>query len=1203
MDRKFSSLLADIYAIQNHCPYPDFDEVDTLISSCPFSASNHFIKTKRSLFIDELYKSRNVLFRNSEKRSKLLQIGLLKHSLGPKSVEKIQLSLISDTRNSSSDHCLNFLNCCFSIEANDFGDKFALESELLETAVNAWMWVGKESLKHGKLLHRRIKSIISSMLSLSMKDGTVKAACLLSLIEKHPENIVLEICLDLSIEEIDLVQAETCFLNTMLRTDSYRFMGHFLSCVQDMSPRLQNAWELGYIDDSFSILLRQIDSSTEVSKALSTVLASKASKRFIAALANTVNVDLDGIAHLLDLMCTVCDTGSASYADTDLVARELITFLSQTNIKIYGDGAKSLCSLGIKILDHLEAGGKEQDELGKHLRSELFYFLFAALPVLMKKKTSLRPTKIKSDLALMWLLRLVKENPNDILSRKIEPLMYQKVCRVCLKQGITAGNDDENVSMLSLKFIGLLLKLVKNDPSVSPVSPTARDVFEMIVSHSKFELLFADTEMGEGSSDTIISELRENVLKLLISCILISDEDIQIESNVWKAIFSSFNAGISHTDVLIRYLVTISCEDSRPFMDEFHWKGCDMASREQTVTGKLDWLAGDLDTTRIRASISRFPVFDTLDLKISLDDIWKEDFFDRSLEQSESRQPSYAMDTSKRVHQYSPAFLFPLLLKNIESGVSRKKKLPSDEENSSGTRADQSNQEAMSPWDFSKSSIESVQQMCEKGIVSLCLASLSSSCEKVRCYAVSIMGLILQASISNYALEMPSWRDRPQLAMILNSVQRSILLQKALDDSGSIVPRVAPVVATFLARAATVLPRPDDALYVPMNRYFLKTEANHGAFQDMKRLPAFMSLFCSSSEDPDQSRAERMWGLQVLCDGLADASCYKLVTACHAPELILSSFENVRLSKASDEAKGAEICLLLGSLRSMIEHGEYGAHVHLIRRCGLLSWMSSVCSTRSMTTSFPTERSRILFCQLANSVVERVFCTRQLRSFEVIDEVCSLLQPVASLCLIKGQAREPSRSIYEASLTTLRAIAVGLRSMREERIVCPDILPLGVTLESSLHILKFADDSLKAKALHTLCCLPVSLTEDLQQETAKNLIVLMLDYFSNVSNDDENELSSSTTADSDQLIVLLLKRMLLLIEQCEIVLPSKNSISGKLVTKIFALRCQERFSEVNVRRLWSQCLKLLMQKVHTGGLEINSLEETIRKEISKTECY
>eukprot|EP00531_Pseudo-nitzschia_arenysensis_P012135 CAMPEP_0116146854 /NCGR_PEP_ID=MMETSP0329-20121206/17407_1 /TAXON_ID=697910 /ORGANISM="Pseudo-nitzschia arenysensis, Strain B593" /LENGTH=65 /DNA_ID=CAMNT_0003642671 /DNA_START=1 /DNA_END=195 /DNA_ORIENTATION=+ len=65
----------------------------------------------------------------------------------------------------------------------------------------------------------------------------------------------------------------------------------------------------------------------------------------------------------------------------------------------------------------------------------------------MKKKSSLRPTRVKSDLALKWLIRLVEENPDDLLSRKIEPLTYQKVCRVCLKQGITTGNDDEKVSM------------------------------------------------------------------------------------------------------------------------------------------------------------------------------------------------------------------------------------------------------------------------------------------------------------------------------------------------------------------------------------------------------------------------------------------------------------------------------------------------------------------------------------------------------------------------------------------------------------------------------------------------------------------------------------------------------------------------------------------------------------------------------------
>ena len=1198
-----------------------------LLLSCPYSASNRFVKTRRSVLINEVYKSRSCLFLNGEERSKLLRMGLVKNNFSSKSNEKIQLSLISDKRNTFSNLCLEFLNSCFRIEPEYFGKEFALENELLETAVNAWIWTGKEAQRHGTLMHRKMRSIISLMLTHSLKNDTVKAACLLSLIQKYPESLVLDLCLDFSTEEESLIVAERDFLNTILRTDSYRFMGHMLSCLQDMGPRLLNAWKKGYLDDSFGILLRQAKPASDMSKSLSAVVASQASKRFIASLASTEIEDLDGITPLLNLILTIFETKSTSAIDTHLIARELMNFFTlcrkRQSIQGYGDGTRSICKFGMCILEYLQSTGEHMDEQTKELSSELFCFLFAALPVIMKKNVLQKARRLQSDLVLTWLIRLIRKNSDHLDLSKIEKSIYQKVSRVCLKHGVAVGYDDENIPMLSLQFMALLIERMHKDCPASPTSPTAREVFEMVVSHSKFKQLFTDVESGIEDTITAGPKAKDHVIKLMITCVTISSEDIQIKSDVWKIIFASFNAGISHGDVLIRHLVSISSDDSLPFIDEVHWKGCNLDNRDQTLTGnqtltgKLDWLIDALHPTRIRASISRFPIFDRLDLAFSLNEIWTEQLFDRNHEQMESlveidqplscsfkpKKVSYSADIRRRdreasyAEQYSPAFLLPLLLKTIELALSRNKKMTSNEFQTSRSIDDENRQELILPWNFSKSSIESIQRLCEKEIVSICLMSLSSLCEKVRCYAVSILGLILQACRSNYALDSPSWRDRPQLVMILNSVQRCLVIQKALNEGDSMVQRVAPVVATFLARAATVLRRPDDALYVPMNRYFLKNEANHGAFQDMKRLPAFMSLFCSSSEDANQSRAERMWGLQVLCDGLADASCYKLVTSCHAPELILSSFENIRLSKASDEAKGAEICLLLDSLRSMIEHGEYGAHIHLIRRCGLLSWMSSMCSTRSLSVAFPTERSRISFCQLANSAVERVFCTPQLRSFELIDEVCSLIQPIVSFCLIKGQSREPSQGIYQASTSTLHTLAIGLRNLKEERILCPDILPLGVSLESSLHLLRIADDSMKEQSLHTLCCLPFSLTRDLEDETAQNLILLMLDYFGDIPNDHKS--SSSMDEDSDQLLVLLLQRIFLLIEQSEIVLPSKKMISSDIVTKIFALRCHQRFSEVNVRKLWSQSLKLLTQKVYSGGLEIESLEETIRKEISK----
>jgi len=432
--------------------------------------------------------------------------------------------------------------------------------------------------------------------------------------------------------------------------------------------------------------------------------------------------------------------------------------------------------------------------------------------------------------------------------------------------------------------------------------------------------------------------------------------------------------------------------------------------------------------------------------------------------------------------------------------------------------------------------------------------------------------------------------------MILNSVQRSLVLQKSLEVD-SAVPKVTPIVANFLARAALVLPRPDDALYVPINRYFLKSEADHGAFQDTNRLPGFMSLFCSSSEDSNQSRAERMWGLQMLCDGLVDASCYRLATSCHAPEMILSSFENVRLSHSSDEAKGAEICSLLESLKSMIDHGEFGALVHLVRRCGILSWMSSLCTNRPLDTTFPTERARISFCKLARSVVEMTFSTPQLKSSNVVDEMCALIQPLLSLCLIKRDTGLFSHDLYKASFAVLQSISIGLSSLRDEGLPCPNVQPMGASIEISFCVLKIADDSMKEISLQTLCSLPISLTVG-QLETAHNLILLSLHYFDIISNKaDRTSSLSIMKKDKDELIRSVLQRIALLVERYEIQSMPTASIVTDIIRKVYVLRCDSRISEIEVRALWSRCLRLLIQNTSRSDKSMHFLKGEVLEEL------
>lgn len=1196
-----SSALDDIYSIQKHIPFANFDEIDMLVVSCPFFTSNKFITRRKKNSVDVLFKSRNEIFLGIDKRSQFLRICLAKNHLPPNSFEKIQLSLISDTKNRFSNIGLQFLVCCFGIQAQKFDEDFAFEYSMLETVINAWLWVAKEAKNNESALYRQIKSNLCALLTHSLKQESVKAAALLVILDRHPESLVLELCLDFSIEdEKSWVLAEIEFLNILLELNSHRFLRPILSNLRNMDARLSNAWEAGYLDSSIEILLRQIKSSPEMLNSFFEVVTPIASQRLIQTLSKMETPVLDKIVPLMNLMCGVFDSGNTISCDIFSLTKEVVRILSlfrrTQSIKSYGNGIERTCCVGMCILNSLKSTNayENSDALTKQLTSELFHFLFAALPLILKQHSSHAPLGLSPGMVLTWLIALIKDSGSfdTLLLKQMEASVAKKVCRACLKHGVSVENDITNIPTLSLHFMSLLMRqLLDGESFFAPIIPSARDVFYMIASHSKFEKLFTDAENNE--EDMKRTKTKEAVLRLMISCVIVSTDDIEIEPLTWRILFASTNAGLSRFDVLIRNLVSVCSINSIPFTDEFRWKECETHKEEQVLSRRFDWLIDALDTARIRSTISRFPYSDRMNQDVTLDSIWAE----QDLHENDNEIPTNSRKDGEmgRADRYSPAFLLPLLLEGIELGLSPNKRIAADGSPIVTSRDNEVNRE---PMIFSKSSIASIHMLCEKGVISLCLVSLSSLCEEIRCYAVSILGLILQACNTTEAFESSSWRDRPQLVMILNSVQRSFVLQKALDEDDSAVPKITPIIANFLARAALVLPKPDDPLYVSINRYFLKTEADHGAFQDMKRLPAFMSLFCSSSEDSNQSRAERMWVLQMISDGLVDESCYRLATSCHAPDLILSSFENVRLSHASVEAKGAEICLLLESLKSMIDHGEFGALVHLVRRSGILSWMGSLCTSRPLDTAFPTQRARISFCKLASSVVEKVFCTPQLKSSNFIDETCALIQPLLSLCLIKCDTGQSSHDIYKASFAALHSISVGLSNVREDGLPCPNIQPMGASIETSFRVLKIADDSTKEVLLQILCGLPISLTPDPQQETAQNFIMLSLQYYSDiVSNKSDSTSSVSINEDKDKLIRLVLQRIALLVERFETKSLSSNSTATNIIKKVFELRCDSGISEVEVRALWSRCLRLLIQNASSSDESIGFLKGAPLKEL------
>ena len=433
----------------------------------------------------------------------------------------------------------------------------------------------------------------------------------------------------------------------------------------------------------------------------------------------------------------------------------------------------------------------------------------------------------------------------------------------------------------------------------------------------------------------------------------------------------------------------------------------------------------------MRATLAQFPVNDTLlllnqevvaSLEGSDDDSVssnttssenraESDHDGSKIEQSKydagvmARQNKHHHPIENANDKYSPGFLLPLILGALESGLSVK----SEESNS---RMDVDEETPPSEPDFDAPfSIQSdlaliAHGLCEKGGLALAIAALCSSCARIRQVAVSILTLFLLALESQEAKELSSWRERPQILMVLHSLRRGLLSRMSSkvsttgkDSLQSEIPRLPVAVALFLARSSLVVTKPEDFLYVSINRFFLKSEIDGGAFQDMNRIPGFVSLFCSSNDDPFQARKERLWALHLLQDSTLDSHSYALVASCHAPELIISSIDNFRSRENAGDKEGLEVSLILQVLTGFISNGGFKAFRHLVGRMGLLSWVRTIFIGRPIFHILPSSKSRQALLRLVKSAADAAVVHGTTRKDVLVQELIALPELLIQLAL------------------------------------------------------------------------------------------------------------------------------------------------------------------------------------------------------------
>jgi hypothetical protein len=226
-------------------------------------------------------------------------------------------------------------------------------------------------------------------------------------------------------------------------------------------------------------------------------------------------------------------------------------------------GEADLLQIGVEILKASNASFDSvgESDLKKQLRSALFCHLLELIPRCLKQHYGKRSgsTHVTQDplnlFGLIFDMIDEVEGYDDGIFIDSGSTSLQRMIRSCLKYGIAddiVSDKDQQIRSSSLKLIRKILTEV-SCPSSSPKAffgsatlPPASDVFKMVVSHSKFQSVISH------NGDDTFDSLRLELIELLLCCISLSPEGIDMESSVFKTLISGFGAGLGQVDTALR---------------------------------------------------------------------------------------------------------------------------------------------------------------------------------------------------------------------------------------------------------------------------------------------------------------------------------------------------------------------------------------------------------------------------------------------------------------------------------------------------------------------------------------------------------------------------------------------------------------------------------------------------------------------------
>jgi hypothetical protein len=228
---------------------------------------------------------------------------------------------------------------------------------------------------------------------------------------------------------------------------------------------------------------------------------------------------------------------------------------------------EKVCQLGILLVRKCQSPMKSDEipSVTSRLASTMFVLLCEFLQGSYKVQSSEAHSSLGAKSVLTWLISLLEDVHEFELEvfQHVKPTLLQRVCRSCLKYGLTRSTEhNQDVPVLSLQLVRTLLTRLSNSPigmlKEHLPTPSPAEVFMMLTAHSKFHVLISQSEEVDG--ERTCDRARLEVVRLMLCCVTSSPGETTIEPAVWKTLYSAFNAGLGELDTTIRQLFYAYCK-------------------------------------------------------------------------------------------------------------------------------------------------------------------------------------------------------------------------------------------------------------------------------------------------------------------------------------------------------------------------------------------------------------------------------------------------------------------------------------------------------------------------------------------------------------------------------------------------------------------------------------------------------------------